>query len=198
MDELIKRKVLYRGFIFKCAFCRNSDWFSIDELTHDFICKRCSRVQTYAGEHWRQPEEPAWYYKLDEIVFQGHSNNMAAPALALYYLNLTKSDSLLYTSELEFHDSDSDALVAELDIFCVQDGVLSIGEAKKEDKLGKNTTEERAECEKYFNFAKRLAASRVIFATLAHSWSARTNEQITNVFKSGGIEYQLLASPELL
>jgi hypothetical protein len=197
VDSLIKASILYRGFIFKCAFCRNADWFSVDEITHEFKCKRCGWVQIYTSEHWRMPDEPAWYYKLDEIVYQGHSNNMIVPALALCCLNDTKSQSLLYTTELEFFDRISGELIGELDFFCVVDGVLTIGEAKKENTLGASGPDDREICLKYQKFAKDLGARRVIFATASNAWSQRTSEQIGEVFSTGAIRHQLLTEFDL-
>jgi hypothetical protein len=198
IDDLIQKAVLYRGFIFKCAFCRNADWFSIDEITHEFKCKRCGHVQVYVSEHWREPNEPSWYYKLDEIVYQGYSHNMSVPALALYFLSQKKLESFLYSPELEFFDDNSDVPVAELDLFCIQDGILSIGEAKKEDRLGENASDDRRISGKYHEFAKKLCARKVIFATIAPQWSGRTVEQIRHTFLGPEIGYELLTGAELL
>jgi hypothetical protein len=197
VDDLIKASILYRGFIFKCAFCRNADWFSVDELSHEFKCKRCAHAQIYATEHWLHPQEPAWFYKLDEIIFQGHSNNMNVPALTLCHLNETKTRSFLHTTELNFFDRVSDELIMELDIFCVKDGVLAIGEAKKEDKLGDSASDDEAACLKYLKLAKAVKARVVIFATGCEKWSRRTSEQIAKTFASGSVRYQLFAKTDL-
>lgn len=198
IDELIQRSVVYRGFVFKCLFCRNADWFSVDEIGHDFRCKRCGRSQVYVSEHWRAPKEPSWYYKLDEIVYQGHVNNMIVPALALHYLNRTKRERFLYSSELEIIDESSGELIAEIDLFCVHDGILSVGEAKRENRLGENASDETRVCTSYLELGKRLGAVNVFFATLACQWSERTQACIRQTFEGTGFRYTLLTGPQLL
>jgi hypothetical protein len=168
IDDLIRRRVFYRGFIFKCSFCRNADWFSIDELTHHFTCKRCGRSQMYLAGHSRSSREPSWFYKLDEIVYQRYRNNMAVPALALDYLKGRNKSSFLYAPELEFADSVSNKVAFELDIFCVDNGILSIGEAKKEDVLGESAAKDSEMATKYLKIAEQFCAGQVVFATIAN------------------------------
>ncbi len=86
IDELISKQILYRGFIFRCSYCRNSTWFSVSEITQEFKCRRCGRSQVYTKANWKMPEEPAWFYKLDELVYQGYRQGMAVSLLALDHL----------------------------------------------------------------------------------------------------------------
>jgi hypothetical protein len=198
LDDWAAQEILYRGFIFKCSLCRNPDWYAIDEVTNEFRCKRCGRSQRFTSEHWREPEEPSWYYKLDEIVNQGHSHNMRVPVLALSFLGKSKRASFLYSTELEFHDLTTRALVMEIDLCCILDGILVIGEAKKGDELGRNATED-AECAtKYRDFAQRMCASEVVFATTQIHWSSRTLDQIKKVFLNSPIKYRILDGQQIL
>jgi hypothetical protein len=88
IDQLISKQILYRGFIFHCHYCRNSAWFSISEISQEFRCRRCGRSQVYTKTHWKVPDEPAWFYKLDELVYQGYRQGMVVSLLALNYLQL--------------------------------------------------------------------------------------------------------------
>ena len=197
IDGLVRAGIFYIGFIFKCAFCRNADWFSVDEITHEFKCKRCARVQIYTSEQYRDTREPSWFYKLDEIAHQGLANNMTVPALALYYMSRVKHESFIHTTELEFSDQSSGKPVAEIDICCIQDGVLSIGEAKKDGALADNAADDDQLCTKYLELAKKLCARKVVFATLAPSWSQRATQSIQRIFQDSLISYELLTSSEL-
>lgn len=198
LDQLIPQSLLYRGLVLKCQFCRNSDWFSIDEIAHQFICKRCSRSQTVASRHWREPEEPAWYYKLDEIVYQAHSNNMAVTALALHSFQQKKTDSFMYTTDLEFSEMPSGPPKQEIDICCILDGRLYLGEAKKEDSLGANSVEDARIAGRYLALARRLATRDVVFATFATQWSGRTKTEIERAFSDSQARVHLLEGAELL
>lgn len=183
IDELISKKILYRGFIFACRYCRNSAWFSVAEVTQDFKCRRCNRTQVYTKANWKKPEEPAWFYKLDELVYQGYRQGMAVSLLALNYLRLESSENFSFATDHEFWKPGAAKPDAEVDLFCVSDGVLTIGEAKKEGRLGGSVSEENAEIAKYKRFAKSLAARRLIFATLEQEWKTSTVTRLTEAFQ---------------
>jgi hypothetical protein len=182
IDELISKQILYRGFIFRCEFCRNSTWFSVGEITQEFKCRRCNRTQVYTKAHWKTPEEPAWFYKLDELVYQGYLQGMAVPLLALNYLQSESSESFSFVTDREFWKPEATKPDAEVDLFCVSDGVLTIGEAKTESRLGGSTSEENAEIAKYKRVSLALSARRLIFATLDNDWKANTISRVTAAF----------------
>lgn len=197
VDDLVRRTVFYRGFVFKCAYCRNADWFKIGDISEEFECKRCGRRQTYVREHWRQPREPAWFYKLDEIVFQGLRNDMIVPILALDFLRRKAKESFLFTHELEVLESGPQRRRSEIDICCIPDGVLTIGEAKKDNRLGATEREEVQAIAKYRDLAQKIGATQVIFATTAAAWSDATVENAKKTFENTPIRLTLLAESEL-
>jgi hypothetical protein len=167
VDELISKRILYRGFIFLCGYCRSSSWFSIAEINQEFKCRRCGRTQTYTKSHWKMPDEPAWFYKLDELVYQGYQHGMLVSLLALDYLRSSATEGFSFTTDREFWKPVSSHPEAELDFFCVLNGVLTVGEAKRENELGQSVSEENAEINKYLRIAKGLSARQVVFATLS-------------------------------
>jgi hypothetical protein len=64
----------------------------------------------------------------------------------------------------------------------VLDGVLTVGEAKRENELGQSASEENAEIKKYLRIAKGLSARQVVFATLSPAWGGRTLEKVAAAF----------------
>ena len=72
IDDFISQGIFHRGHIFQCKRCLNCDWYGIEEITDKFTCKRCRTERQYRYENWKDPEEPKWYYRLDEVVFQGY------------------------------------------------------------------------------------------------------------------------------
>jgi hypothetical protein len=199
IDELVSKQILYRGFIFVCSYCRNSTWFSVGEITQEFRCKRCGRGQVYTKAHWKTPDEPAWFYKLDELVYQGYRQGMAVPLLALDHLRSNTSENFSFTTDREFWKSGAAKPEAEVDFFCVIDGVLTIGEAKKENRLGKSQSEENAEISKYKRMAAGLAVQRLVFATLADAWNTNTVERVSSAFKETRyVQVCFLSARELL
>jgi len=182
IDELVSKQIMYRGFIFSCIYCRNSSWFSVAEITQEFRCKRCGRSQTYTKAHWKKPDEPAWFYKLDELVYQGYRQGMAVSLLALNYLMTESSENFSFATDREFWKREASKADAEADLFCVSDGVLTIGEAKKENRLGASTSEENAEINKYRQLAAGLSARRLVLATFSESWNVTTTQRVLSAF----------------
>jgi hypothetical protein len=184
LDRLSSASVLYRGLVLQCEYCRRADWFPLGDLTDSFRCKRCHRAQVFTHRHWRHPSQPQLYYQLDEIVHLGLEHNMQVPLLALDALQRMSSDSFLYVHELGYRELDAKTPPIEVDLNCVADGLLTIGEAKKDNRLGKNDKEESETISKYFDLAKRLAAHQVVFATASEQWHSTTIERIKSAFKS--------------
>jgi hypothetical protein len=184
IDEFISKQILYRGFIFRCAYCRNADWFSVGEITQEFRCRRCGRNQVYTKQSWKMPEEPAWFYKLDELIYQGYRQGMAVSLLALAYLKTASQNSFTYATDREFWRSKAGKLEVEADFFCVPDGLFTIGEAKTENSLGNGTNEESAKISKYKHLVSGLSARQLVFATLASSWRRATVEAVKTAFSN--------------
>lgn len=184
LDRLASAACVYRGFLLQCEYCRRADWFALGELTDAFTCKRCHRTQVFTSKHWRHPSQPQLYYQLDELVYLGLEHNMQVPLLALDALQRMSTDSFLYVHELGYRELDAEAPPMEVDVNCVTDGLLTIGEAKKDNRLGKNDKEETETISKYLDLAKRLAAHQVLFATAAEEWHPRTAERMKSAFKS--------------
>jgi len=182
LDHLALSAVLYRGFVLQCQYCRRADWFPLGELTDSFTCKRCHRKQVFTHRHWRHPSQPHLYYQLDELVYLGLEHNMQVPLLALDLLRRTSHDSFLHVPELEYREEDADKPPYEVDLNCVVDGLLTIGEAKKDGRLGKNDKEESEVISKYLELGKRLAVQQIVFATADEQWHPSTIERLKNAF----------------
>lgn len=182
IELLVTAQVFHRGFIFKCRFCRNADWFSLDEVLQSFKCKRCARIQGISAQnYWYGDHEPGWFYKLDEIVYQFLRHNGYVTVLALNYLKEKANESFLYTPDMEIAKRGATDVFMELDILCIPDGMLLIGEAKKEDRLGNSKQEEIDAVRRYDRLAEQIGAESLVFATFADRWSDKTQEHIADV-----------------
>lgn len=138
IDTFIRKGILYRGTILYCSYCRGADWYNIGELDQAFICHRCSQRQIIQQLHWKEGKELTWFYKLDEVIYQGIANNMDLPLLTMAYLKKKAKSSFLYVPELEFRRRENQSKPElEVDICCIQDGRIILGECKK-TKIAKN------------------------------------------------------------
>jgi hypothetical protein len=179
IEVLLSAHVVHRGFIFKCQSCRNADWFSLDEVSQNFKCKRCGRIQGIsAANYWYGDFEPGWFYKLDEIVYQFLRHNGYVALLALDYLKQKADESFLYTPDMGLTKHGATKPSMEMDILCVADGVMMIGEAKKEDRLGSNKRQEVETVRAYNRVAEQVGAEALVFATFADKWSLNTEKYI--------------------
>jgi hypothetical protein len=191
LDSLSAAKVLNRGFALCCGICKHAAWYSFADMTDEFRCQRCGRAQTLSRDHWKHPAAPQVHYKLDEIVYQFLRNDGAVVALSLDYMARTSSHPINYSPELKFQDRNS-TFSAELDLCAVWDGVLAIGEAKKNDELARSDAESRKIIEKYVRMADLLKARRVFFCTSSEEWKSSAVAAIHQAF------HDKLAIPILL
>jgi hypothetical protein len=160
VDELVGKRVLERGYIFQCQRCRLSSWYSLDVLTSDFSCTRCSFRQQFTVTHWKQPIEPHWYYRLAETVYQFYSHHSHLTVQVLHKLKSQSKQAFHYVPEIELQDFPAPGKKRELDIACISDGRIIIGEGKTEALRPKDA-------EKFETLLKRLGKrpDRIVFAT---------------------------------
>jgi hypothetical protein len=172
IDEWVGKGILYRGFIFKCSRCSDCAWFSVEELAQTFKCRRCGTVQQYVQASWNCPDEPSWFYKLDEIVFHMITHDGHVDILALDKLRRDSKRDFQFASELQIRHKDSDDWEMEIDICAISAGRLLIGEAKSNDSLKTNRRSPAIVAERYRTLAEAMNASGVVFATYADGWDS--------------------------
>lgn len=177
LDNLLKRSILYRGLIFQCEKCRNSAWYPIEEVTNIFKCSRCRTEQIYEHEHWKKPEEPRWYYQLDEVVYQGLTHNMHVPVLALWNLKKGIKEAFHYTPEIEIRKVRiSEKPDTELDFVAILDGEIFVGEAKKENDISKT------QLHRLKALTAVIQVKKVVLATVSERWNDGTIDNAKEIF----------------
>ncbi|WP_409291133.1 hypothetical protein [Peribacillus sp. SCS-37] len=180
ISNLTEKGVIERGFIFKCRSCRNTDWYSIATVDNTFKCIRCYEVQDYSKESLQlqpvtQRIEPKWYYKLNEMIYQAYYHNSLVPILSLNRLKSKSKKSFNYIPEVEIRkDKSSLKPIMEIDICCVVDGNIVIGECKKGNNLKGGRSEEEV-IKKYLSLAEEIQAHTVVFSTM-ENWSQTTRD----------------------
>ena len=191
IDEFIKKGIFYRGLILQCPRCKEADWFDLEDISQQFICKRCKNKDYIQMRNWKESSEPTWYYKLDEVIYQGVNNNMEVPILTLSYLKRKSKRGLLYLPEVELrrnptaHKPD-----LEIDICCIQDGQIVLGECKKNQIT-------RKAIDKLNNFSLGLVRNpdRLIFASMSKKTPKGIKEYVE---KSLSLSQDFLMEPDLV
>jgi hypothetical protein len=72
----------------------------------------------------------------------------------------------------------------ELDICCIPDGKLCIGEAKSNGTLEANDVSASAATEKYRDAATRFGVSMVVFGTSVDKWDTKSATAIDSAFSA--------------
>jgi hypothetical protein len=181
IDSWIAKNILYRGFIFKCGRCSYAAWFAVDSITQTFTCPRCGTSQQYTHSHWLRPTEPSWFYKLDEIVYQMLAHNGDVALLTLLALQKQSRGSFLYSPELSIQPDDEFKGNMEIDICCILDGKIIIGEAKSTDSLASNKQNAQQVVNRYRILAEKMRASALMFSTTEEAWETSTSAAIDNL-----------------
>jgi hypothetical protein len=166
------------------------------DLGDEFTCKRCARKQAIQSKHSLGQTEPVWYYQLDEIVYQGIRNDVHVPLLALDYLR-RKNTSFSYTDELELWRPTQPRPFIEVDLCCICDGTLTIGEAKTTERIEGGGKHERRSLNKYRETALLLGARRFVLAT-SKAWSAETLANAKAAFAGTNVEVMHLEGAQIL
>lgn len=197
IDYLIESKVIHRGFIFQCQRCRNAAWYSVEEITSTFTCSRCRTESPYKKIHWKKPDEPQWYYAIDEILYQGIKHNMHVPVLTLKYLKqMTRAFHYVPEIELRRNPTSSKADM-ELDLVAVKDGRILIGEATISNKLNNNASEEKKEIIKLKNLAETVNAKEIVLATYSDNWSEGTKLRVSEILEHSPFPIRFLVKNDL-
>jgi len=194
IGELVDKKIVHRGFIFKCKRCLNTDWYHLNEITDKYTCKRCGKTQYYNVNNLiRQTEgfEPQWFYKLDEVFYLGYKKNMEVPILTLRKLKTESEESFLYINQIKLKKIDEpDNTCMEIDICCISDGEIIIGECKKPNTLTIRNIN------RYKNLAHEIGATSIFSTLNTDGFSRNVLKNIEESF--GENKFKVFNGQELL
>jgi hypothetical protein len=183
IDEYVEKSIFYRGYIFLCENCSDGAWHSISEVDQTFTCKRCGVKQQYKFRSWKHPNEPSWFYKLDEMAYLMLAHNGHVPVLTLNKLRMESKESFMFRPEVRLTPTGSTKIYLEIDVCCIANARLCIGEAKSNDSLAGNDLTPMQTAERYRELALKMGASIVVFATTEISWNQPSREAMKLAFK---------------
>ena len=183
--QLLEKGLLERGFQLACTSCSYKSWYPAEHVGQTFECSRCFQTQVYNAN-------PLWLYKLPEVVFQGFEDNMQVPLLALNYLRRASKHSFEWVPDSNIYTQQNDRKAyRNLDILCISDGKLYIGEAKSNDSI------EAEQFSFYEQVCKSVAIDGIVFATSQKQWNRGTQQRIDNLNTWFAGEVVILTEKEL-
>jgi hypothetical protein len=165
VDYLLSIRVLRRGLILHCNKCSCSAWYDNDTIGQDFECVRCRTKQQILKQNWKSPDEPSWFYSMAETVYQFYHNNGHITLLGLRHI---KGDSrnFQYLPEMELHELTDEGKKFEIDIACVKDGYIYLGEAKNRQLVSADLNRD-GDLRKYLRLYSEMQPKphRIVLAT---------------------------------
>jgi len=175
----IDHEILRYGFLLRCKFCDNKDFYSLSEISNVFHCKRCGNEQKITPETLYKGEEPKMVYDLNEVVFQCFLNNGDLPILTLDYLRKkAKDETFMFLPEFKVYKNDQEYL--EIDIACICDGKIIIGECKKTNKKWDEFLQKK---NKFLEILEIIQPDIVVFSTLDNQKPDKANNSLATFIR---------------
>jgi hypothetical protein len=126
------------------------------------------------------------------VVFQGFQDNMQVPLLAIGRLKAGSQRSFDWVPEVDVvWDRGGDEQKKNIDILCLSDGKLYVGEAKLNDRI------EPEQFHFYEDLCQRVKIDGVVFATAKRKWGRGTRQRIERLGESWSGEVVVLTASEL-
>jgi len=130
--SLCAHSILTQGHQWTCRRCAHKNWNSIDDISHTLKCEVC-RVEFQIDPDFR------WDFHLNEFLARGiREHGHLALVWAIGALLRDTRDSFLFSPPLALYLANQEKARpesgAELDILCVRDGRLAIGEVKSSER----------------------------------------------------------------
>lgn len=138
MQQLCNSSIFFNGFSLKCPNCSSKFWYNINSINDNIQCKGCNQV-------FKLPIESSFHYKLNDLIknniYQINRDGKDGNLTVIRTLALLKRESrqsFQYVPQIELLDDPQiNKPFTDLDIFCISDGVLIVGEAKHNSKAFK-------------------------------------------------------------
>ncbi len=136
LEELVELGVYFIGKKIRCKNCGSVLWYSLSELNSVMSCKGCFHDV-------RLKIESKEYYKLNDTVRNSLISNSGSSKdthgnLTVLHTLLSKQihskKSFYCLPSQDFYEYESVNPISDIDIICVCDGILTVGEAKNSVK----------------------------------------------------------------
>jgi hypothetical protein len=154
IQDFIDQDIILLGVSSHCPSCGYSNWHYIDDAKQTLKCLGCNK-------QYKIKTEPTWHYKLNNLVRVAYSQHGLAPVIiVLSELLLDSRSSFFFIPNIELFDDWRGQPKGELDIICIQDGKLIIGEIKQSLKLFNSS-----DFNNMRELAKKIRPDLVIFSS---------------------------------
>lgn len=168
VSEFLNLGVFLTGISQSCPRCGSVNWYEVEKMSQFLVCEGCKYKFSLKAE-------PIWSYRLNSLVHQGISMHGLVPVvLVLGQLLRNSRSSFFYSPSLNlFRIIDSNTseskLLGDLDIVCISDSKLIIGEIKQSQSLF-----EKNQMLKLADIAVEVSADVLLFSSLDSKPNSKT------------------------
>lgn len=152
LSMLTEESIFFQGVKPRCQLCGSKFWYYAEELNKEMVCKGCK-------SKLHLPVESKWSYRLNELILNAVAFHGVIPMIwALgHILSFSRNSFIFIPSICLFKNYDSPSPLAEIDLVCISDGDLIIGEIKTSADEFKSL-----ELEKLVTVSKSILPEKVI------------------------------------
>jgi len=186
LNQLLARNVLRAGVVVRCRHCGIESWFHIDEVRQFNECAGCGAPRPINVDS-------EWRYRLNSLAKRCVSARILAVLQALASIAHRSTACFFYSPNLELYRPESEKAWRELDVACVSDGKLIIGEVKDGafDKYELDRFADAAEVIKPDRAAIFIPQDR--FGTKAQQWFSELHSRL----ETAGVQAEVHQLPAL-
>jgi hypothetical protein len=164
ISDLLHARLIEQGFELTCSICQYRSWYPAQAVGQEFQCTRCSELQVCS-------EALSPLFKLPEVIYQGFADHMEVPILGLEYFQRESTYAFEWVPDSNIcRDSKDEG--ENVDLICLADGRLILGEAKCNGEIGEQ------QLKFYEELCDKLPLDTIVFATTKSSWKPGTQTRI--------------------
>jgi hypothetical protein len=192
--QMTGSRLLLRGYILTCEYCKLTDFYGMKEVDERFLCKGCYETNI-------TPLKLDQAFKLNHIASESYHQGSIATILTLYYLYREAKESFIYSTELSLKKMGKEM---EIDIACLVDGKMVIGEAKMGKLIKDRDFSPKDEFNKYKGLSGEIHADQVIFSTVSEGFYDVPRSKIDRFKREleeegmGDVEVRIFSGKDLL
>src|ERR1044071_8926354 len=172
-SEMLELGILLLGLSQACPRCGSANWYQVNEVNQNLNCTGCRFT-------FSLPAEPKWSYRLSSLVQQGIALHGLVPVvLVLGQILRWSRSSFFFAPPLDIFEAKSSSKyekLSDLDIVCISDGKLIIGEIKLNQDLF-----HLEQMLKLADVASAISADTLLFSSLDVQPKHNTLEKINKV-----------------
>jgi hypothetical protein len=162
LNDLLARNVLRAGVVVHCRHCGIESWLHIDEVQQFNECAGCGNLRPLAVD-------TEWLYRLNSLAKRCVSAHILAVLQALSSIAHNSTVCFFYSPSLNLYQPGSEDIWREVDVACVSDGKLIIGEVK-------DGSFDKRELDRFADTAEVIQPDRAAVFVPQHRFDAKVEQ----------------------